>query len=92
MADLKKGLMGTTTAFIYHAYDHYFCPVGFEECPVKAVDCYKKKSEIGPKDIESWILIGETAKNYPCFHIKKWSDVAKDIMLDGPNYYNIREP
>lgn len=84
--------MSDNTAYIYHAYDHYFCPIGFEETPTKAVDCYKSKKEIQSKNLESWILIGETAKNYPCFHIRKWAEISKDISLDGPNYYNIREP
>lgn len=31
--------------FIYHAYDHYFCPIGFEETPGKAIEAYKTREE-----------------------------------------------
>lgn len=27
---LKTGLMSENNGFIYHAHDHYFCPMGFE--------------------------------------------------------------
>ena len=31
-------------SFIYHAHDHYFCPIGYEICPKRPVDAYKKLS------------------------------------------------
>lgn len=30
---LVEGLSQGNTCFIYHAYDHYFCPVGYEFIP-----------------------------------------------------------
>lgn len=28
--------------FIYHAHDHYFCPMGYEIVPRRPPDAYKK--------------------------------------------------
>jgi len=30
---LKQGLRSEDTAFVYHCYNHYFCPVGYEMTP-----------------------------------------------------------
>ena len=32
---LIEGLKSENTTFIYHAYDHYFCPIGFEITTLK---------------------------------------------------------
>lgn len=81
-----------THAFIYHAYDHYFCPMGYEICPYRPADAYKSFEEIEKNESEHWIFIGEPSKCYPTFHIKKWADIAKDLMLSNPYYYDIRKP
>lgn len=41
---LKKGLQNPQMAFIYHSYNHYFCPIGYEDSPSKAVDAYRSLS------------------------------------------------
>ena len=38
---LKSGLQDPGTTFIYHCWNHYFCPVGFEDVPKKAEDAYR---------------------------------------------------
>ncbi len=38
---LQEGLRDPSMAFIYHCYNHYFCPIGFEEVPKKATDAYR---------------------------------------------------
>ena len=38
---LKDGLKTPSMAFIYHCYNHYFCPIGFEDVPKLATDAYK---------------------------------------------------
>ena len=48
---LKKGLHNPQMAFIYHSYNHYFCPIGYDDSPNKAVDAYrwlllKKNSQV----------------------------------------------
>ncbi len=76
---LIEGLKNENMAFIYHAYDHYFCPIGYEVTSLKPTDAYKKLEDIDPKNLEYWIMIGEPAKFYPGMHIRKWKDVAMDI-------------
>ena len=41
LENLKEGLRNPSMAFIYHCYNHYFCPIGFEEVPKKATDAYR---------------------------------------------------
>ena len=41
LGSLKEGLRGTATAFIYHCWNHYFCPIGYEEVPKKCSDAYR---------------------------------------------------
>ena len=41
LEDLKEGLRDPNFAFIYHCYNHYFCPIGYEDVPKQAVDAYK---------------------------------------------------
>lgn len=43
---LLEGLKSEKKGYIYHAYDHYFCPIGYEITPNKPLDAYKKLSEI----------------------------------------------
>jgi hypothetical protein len=31
--ELKIGLNDSNKAFIYHCYNHYMCPIGYEETP-----------------------------------------------------------
>ena len=31
---LKEGLKSENRAYIYHCYNHYMCPIGFEDTPV----------------------------------------------------------
>ena len=38
---LKNGLHDPQMAFIYHSYNHYFCPIGYDDSPSKAVDAYR---------------------------------------------------
>ena len=41
LESLKEGLRDPAMAFIYHCYNHYFCPIGYEEVPKNAIDAYK---------------------------------------------------
>ena len=41
LESLKEGLHDPAMAFIYHCYNHYFCPIGFEEVPKNATDAYR---------------------------------------------------
>ena len=44
LASLKEGLCDAHTAFIYHCWNHYFCPVGFEDVPKQCQDAYRYSS------------------------------------------------
>ena len=41
-AKLVEGLRSETKAYIYHCWNHYFCPIGFELTPVNAMDAYAR--------------------------------------------------
>ncbi len=43
---LKFTLKSEKIALIYHCYNHYICPVGYEESPINPEDIFKKKEEI----------------------------------------------
>lgn len=89
---LISGLKSTEQSFIYHCHNHYFCPMGFELNPINPPDTYKPLSEIRDSEIVPWIIIGEPSKAFPCFHIRKWSDIVTDIDCQNPRYFNIRYP
>ena len=36
----KEGLQDESMAFIYHCYNHYFCPIGYEEVAKKPENAY----------------------------------------------------
>ena len=39
---LKAGLRNPNKAYIYHCYNHYMCPVGYEEMPEEKYNVYKR--------------------------------------------------
>ena len=84
-----SGLKSTNKAYIYHCWNHYMCPIGFERTPVHPYDAYKKPSEVEVYD--TWIIIGEISKCYPVFHVKKWDGIATDIDCAFPKFFNIRK-
>lgn len=91
---LIKGLRDTGKAYIYHCWNHYFCPVGFELTPNNPYDAYKKQEGddlLDPSKFETWIIIGEVSKCYPTFHVKKWADITTDIESGFPQFFNIRK-
>ena len=55
---IKKGLQNPNKAYIYHCFNHYMCPVGFEESPIEKHHAFKKDIEFG-KDTESWLIIAD---------------------------------
>ncbi|CAD8142554.1 unnamed protein product [Paramecium pentaurelia] len=86
---LTAGLKTDKVSFIYHAYDHYFCPIGYECTPNKQVEAFV--DEIDYNDCQYWIIIAEPAKPYPMFTVRKWVDIAQDLELKYPQYMNIRK-
>ena len=91
-SELKEGLKNKNKAYIYHCFNHYMCPIGFELAPLMGFDAYKPIEDINPNDLDAFLIIGEASKAYPIFHVIKWNDVALDIDQQNPNYFNIRKP
>ncbi|CAD8150905.1 unnamed protein product [Paramecium octaurelia] len=89
LSKLTSGLKSDKISFIYHAYNHYFCPIGFECTPNKQVEAFA--DEIDYNDCQYWIIIAEPAKPYPMFTVRKWVDIAQDLELKYPQYMKIRK-
>jgi hypothetical protein len=73
---LKQGLQGDRCAYVYHAYDHYFCPVGYEITPNRGFEAYQSQENINMETAETWIIVAEPAKPHPFFTVRKWKDIA----------------
>ena len=71
---LKDGLQNPNRAYIYHCFNHYMCPVGYEEMPLEKYNVFRKDLEHG-KDTESYMVVADQAKMQPTFTCLKWSDV-----------------
>ncbi|CAK73367.1 unnamed protein product (macronuclear) [Paramecium tetraurelia] len=89
LSKLTSGLKSDKISYIYHAYNHYFCPIGFECTPNKQVEAFA--DEIDQNDCQYWIIIAEPAKPYPMFTVRKWVDIAQDLELKYPQYMKIRK-
>jgi hypothetical protein len=76
-------------SYIYHSWNHYFCPIGFELTPTKPSDAYKENKDIC--EFDTWIIIGEISKCYPSFHVKRWEDISTDLNCAFPKFFNIRK-
>lgn len=88
LVSLKRGLQDTTTAFIYHCQNHYFCPMGFEDTPIKCTEAYA--GVLPQEDLNTWILIGDPASGHPAIHCKRWMDIVTDIGCVNPDFLDIR--
>lgn len=86
---LKDGLRSERKAYIYHCYNHYMCPIGFEDTPVQPINAYSMMADIS--EVDTWIIIGEISKMHPCFHTKNWTEIVMDISCSFPEFFNIRK-
>lgn len=73
---LEAGLRTDKTSFIYHCYDHYFAPIGYEITPWFGPEAYLPYEDINQDKAVHWIIIGEPAKPHPFFTVRKWDDIA----------------
>ena len=85
---LKQGLQNPNKAYIYHCYNHYMCPVGFEEMPLEKHNVFRK--ELEGKDLESYLVMADQAKPQPTFTCLKWSDILRDLNMENPEYLDVR--
>ena len=90
LAELKEGLRSDQKSYIYHCFNHYMCPIGFEETPVMPHQAYSLRADIC--EWSDWIIVGEISKMYPVFHTVKWLDMVADIDCAFPKFFNIRNP
>jgi uncharacterized FAD-dependent dehydrogenase len=91
---LIDGLRNEKKAYIYHCWNHYFCPIGFDITPKQPYDAYQDLSDETLKtqqQTDTWIIIGEISKCYPSFHTKKWTDIVTDLNTQFPEFFNIRK-
>ncbi len=85
---IKSGLQNNTKAFIYHCYNHYMVPVGFEDVPDKPENTYKAQLE--QSQIEPWLIIADNSRKHQTFHSVKWEDIDRDLNLENPLFLDIR--
>ncbi|XP_078513763.1 basic immunoglobulin-like variable motif-containing protein isoform X2 [Lissotriton helveticus] len=88
LGKLTQGLKDESMAYIYHCQNHYFCPIGFEATPLKAVKAYR--GPLMQNEVEHWILIGEPSRKHPTIHCKKWADIVTDLNTQNPEFFDIR--
>nr|KAI8751667.1 basic immunoglobulin-like variable motif-containing protein [Biomphalaria glabrata] len=86
---LKQGLQDPNRSFVYHCHNHYFCPIGYEDTPMFSVDAYK--ANVGEKAVDTWILIGDTSRKFPCIQCTRWEDICIDLKCPENSYFNIRQ-
>ena len=54
----EKDLRRDDIAFIYHCYNHYFCPIGYEITPEDPAFAFSTLEEVSQSPTEHWIIIG----------------------------------
>ena len=93
---LKEGLQSCNTAFIYHCYNHYMCPIGFEVTPEYPELAYTDAKTLTPYGgqypANTWILIGDTSRKHQTIHSRLWEDIVLDLNCESPYHYDIRKP
>ncbi|XP_078612337.1 basic immunoglobulin-like variable motif-containing protein [Branchiostoma floridae x Branchiostoma japonicum] len=88
LASVKNGLRDDNMTFIYHCQNHYFCPIGFEDVPLKATHAYR--ADLQQDEVETWLLIGDPSRKHPGLHCIRWSDISTDLNCQNPTYLDIR--
>ncbi len=87
---LQTLLKTKDSAFIYHCYNHYCCPIGYEREPISADNIYYNNSLDENQEFLDWIIIADTSRKYQQFHCVKWEDIERDLNCKSPEYLNIR--
>ncbi len=86
---LLKQLRCRNSAFIYHCFNHYCCPIGFEREPTDKKLVYSDNQNERSEFID-WIFIADTSRKYPSFHCVRWYDIEADLQTRSPEFMNIR--
>ncbi|KAL3846383.1 hypothetical protein ACJMK2_017447 [Sinanodonta woodiana] len=88
LGSIRKGLQDPCTTYIYHCQNHYFCPIGFEDVPIRPINAYS--GALPEDEVDTWILIGDPSRKHPSVHCKRWEDIKADLNSENPNYLDIR--
>ena len=83
---LLANLHSENKAYIYHCYNHYCCPIGYEKEPLDHTKIYSVEDQ----DYVDWIFVADTSRKYPSIHCVKWEDINKDLNTKSPEFLNIR--
>ena len=68
---MKAGLVSGKKAYIYHCYNHYMVPIGFEDMPTAPENVFKKNLE----EHETQIIVAENSRKHPTFHCLAWESI-----------------
>lgn len=86
---VKEVLRNPHCALVYHCYNHYMVPVGYQDIPRAQVDFLK--AELGEAECETTVFIGDVSRGkHEAMYARKWSDIVKDLSCVFPDYFNIR--
>ena len=86
---LKKALRDPCAAVVYHCYNHYMVPLGYEDTPRSQVNAYAPR--LAPHEVNTFILVGEVS-GPTVMHVCRWSDIVTDLQCESPSRFNIRHP
>lgn len=88
---VKEALGNPRCALIYHCYNHYMVPVGYQEIPQAQTDFLKP--QVAAESCDTTIFIGEVSRGrHEAIYARLWSQLVRDIECAYPYYYNIRHP
>ncbi|GIQ84489.1 hypothetical protein KIPB_005986 [Kipferlia bialata] len=83
---------------IYHCYNHYNVPVGYEATPKPCTDAYSVNGlcadpTLTPDDQHNtWVLISDPSRTSKPLTSLRWDFIHKDIGSVWPEIYNARHP
>lgn len=66
---IKRDLKRDDFAFVYHCYNHYFSPIGFETAPVQPHEAFAPSIE---GEVEHTLIIGDSSKKFKTIQAVPW--------------------
>ena len=86
---VKHALRSPTTGLIYHCYNHYMVPIGYQDQARAPFDLMRPT--LSSSETEMQLFIGDTSRGRnSAIHVKKFADVELDLTCKSPFYFNIR--
>eukprot|EP00796_Vickermania_ingenoplastis_P001189 gene1189-705_t len=88
---VKAALRDPHCALIYHCYNHYMVPVGYQDIPAAQVDFLQP--QVSPDNCDTTVFIGDVSRGkHEALYARRWKDIVKDLSCALPEYFNIRRP